>query len=167
MVQSSSAEKLLSWEDVEEAANLAFDVWLHRRERVWAKQTWEAFSQAGLTRYANELQRHVVVVRFLVLGGLFRDFCALAWDERDDPWYSDWAGSLELQDFVIGQLVGPDSNVEDADSGLNHVICKSRPEIVRALIEVFGDEEELFASLWRINETVVEPVLPKDKSATP
>lgn len=74
-----------------------------------------------------------------------------------NPRYTDWADSLELQDFVIGQLVGPEPAIEDARSGLTHLICESRPEIVRALVKVFGDQTHLFASLWRINETAVEP----------
>src|SRR5260221_730439 len=65
----------LPWDDVQEAADLAFSVWVGQPELSWAKQAWQALTEAKLTRYCNEAERYRVLFRLLVLGGIYSDFC--------------------------------------------------------------------------------------------
>jgi len=139
---------VLDWEGVRAAAEAAFDVWESGGELQWAKEVWERTVAAGIANYSNELERHRVAVLFLGLAGLYRDYCALAWDERDAPTYSFWAGELSLDDFVLGQLIGPDPHIKKKDA-LNHLVYAARPEVVGLLMQLFGDVNSLFVSLWR------------------
>lgn len=79
--------KTLTWNDVADAADLAFNIWVGQPELRWAKQAWELIIKAGLATYTNELERCKAVTRFLALGGLYHDFCKVAWDEKDEPNY--------------------------------------------------------------------------------
>jgi hypothetical protein len=45
----------LVWADVQEAAKLAFNVWVGRPELLWAQRAWELLSKAGLTQFSTEL----------------------------------------------------------------------------------------------------------------
>jgi len=144
---------LLRWEDVAAAASEAFDVWTHKRELAWAKLAWERLSASNLVAYSNEIERHEAAILFLALVGLYRDFCAIAWEERANPTYSSWTDCLELNHFVIGQLVGRDPNT-DGEEALDHLVARVRPKLVCALQQVFGSQNALFVSLWRTNEWI-------------
>jgi hypothetical protein len=85
---------------------------------------------------------------------LYRDFCALAWDERDEPTYSYWAEELSLEAFVLGQLVGPDPGIE-ADHALNHLVNAARSQVLELLLQLFGNVNSLFVSLWRAGPDTV------------
>jgi hypothetical protein len=139
---------VLNWNEVEAAALRAFDVWERGGELDWAKNVWERAVAAGFSDYSNEIERHRVAVLFLGLAGLYRDFCSVAWDERDAPYYSHWAEGLSLDDFVLGQLVGPDPGIEES-SALNQLVNAARPQVVRLLRQLFGNTNSLFISLWR------------------
>jgi len=107
----SNDKSVLRWGDVKGPAEQAFNIWTHERELKWAKFAWELLAEQGLADYSNELERHEAMINFMALGGFYREFCALAWQERDGPMYSFWAEEWELDDFVIGQLVGRDPAV--------------------------------------------------------
>jgi hypothetical protein len=139
---------VLGWEQLHCVALAAFDIWQSGSEMEWAKGTWEKAVSAGIANYSNEIERHRVAILFLGLAGLYHDLCALAWDERAPPTYSYWAEELALEDFVVGQLVGEDPCIEEKDA-LNHLVNAARPEVVRLLIQLFGDIDSLFVSLWR------------------
>ena len=139
---------VLGWEEVKGAAQAAFDVWVSGGELQWAKEVWERTVAAGLANYSNELERHRVAVLFLGLAGLYRDFCSMAWDESDAPTYSYWAEELNLDDFVLEQLVGPGSRTE-GNGALNDLVNATRPQVVRMLTQFFGNVNPLFVSLWR------------------
>jgi hypothetical protein len=139
---------VLDWEDVRAAAEAAFDVWESGGELQWAKEVWGRTVAVGIANYSNEIERHRTAVLLLGLAGLYRDFCALAWEERDPPTYSYWAEELNLDDFVLGQLVGPDPRIKKKDA-LNHLVNAARPQVVSLLEQFFGNVNSLFVSLWR------------------
>jgi hypothetical protein len=139
---------VLDWMDVRSAAEAAFDVWESGSELEWAKAVWERTVVAGIANYSNEIERHKAAVLFLGVAGLYRDFCALAWEERDAPTYSEWAEDLSLDDFVLGRLVGLDPRIQK-DDALNHLVNAARPQVVTLLTQLFGNLNSLFVSLWR------------------
>lgn len=147
-VSPSGPEMVMDWEEVKGAAQAAFSVWECGGELEWAKDVWDRAVAAGIASYSNEMERHRVAVLFLGLAGLYRDYCALAWEERDAPTYSYWAEHLSLDDFVLGQLVGPDRRIGKKDA-LNHLVNAARPQVVRLLMHLFGDINSLFVSLWK------------------
>ncbi len=89
---SQGGGALLSWDEVLDVAKSAFNVWVGQPELQWAKRAWQVLQDANLTRYRTELERYSVLFRLLVLGGIYSDFCDLAWGECSDPPYSNWAG---------------------------------------------------------------------------
>jgi hypothetical protein len=139
---------VLDWEEVKGVAQSAFDVWVAGGELQWAKEVWDRAVAAGSASYSNEIERHRVAVLFLGLAGFYRDFCSLAWDERNAPTYSYWTEELNLDDFVLGQLVGTDRAIEKNDA-LNHLVNAARPQVVSLLMQLFGNVSSLFVALWR------------------
>lgn len=140
--------KVLDWDQVKDVAQEAFDVWVHGGELHWAQEVWTKMVAAGMANYSDEIQRHRVGILFLALAGLYRDFCAMAWDERNEPTYSYWGGELSLEAFVLGQLVGPDPGIEE-DDALNHLVNAARSQVLESLMQLFGGINSLFVSLWR------------------
>lgn len=139
---------VLDWEQVKGAAQAAFNVWVDGGELQWAKEVWDRTVAAGFANYSNEIERHRAAVLFFGLAGLYRDFCSLAWEERDAPTYSYWAEQLNLDDFVLGQLVGPDPGIKKKDA-LNHVVNAARPQVMTLLTQIFVNVDSLFVALWR------------------
>ncbi len=139
---------VLNWEKVKGAAKVAFDVWVSGDELEWAKEVWNRTVAAGFASYSNEIERHRIAILLFGLAGFYRDFCSLAWDERDKPTYSYWSGELELDGFVLGQLVGPEPGI-DSDDALNHLVNAARPEVVVLLTQVFGNVNSVFVALWK------------------
>lgn len=143
----------VAWEEVEAAADVAFKVWVGQPELVWARKAWEVLGDEGLTGYNTELERHVVMFRFLVLAAIYRDFCQAAWQEQSSLDYSYWAETLSIADFVVGQLYSQmpdwDGNAETVSEAVEIIAESYRHEIVSALLNGFGGETGLYQALWR------------------
>ena len=141
------------WGDVKEAANDIFSVWIDQPELQWAKKSWGLIEKYGLTVYENEFERHIVVFRFLILGGIYNDFCCVTWEECFEPEYDGWADIFELEPHIIWQLYAnlsdwePDEDIEERDA-LVCLVENCRNEVVTALLNGFGNENNLYASLW-------------------
>jgi hypothetical protein len=83
-----------------------------------------------------------VKLRFLALAGIYRDWCSIAWQERANPGYSDWAYILEINAFHLGQLMRCDDTEFDQEldqdqlctMALRHLISLSRPEVLAGLL---------------------------------
>lgn len=145
----------LEWSDVEVAAKAAFNVWVGTPELVWAKQAWRILETHSLADYSEEFERHTVAFRFLVLGGIYRDFCAVYWEEPTDRWYSEWAVSLDLSDLILGQLYGQNAAApltEERSEILDALVENERQTVVNALQAGFGGDEKLYESLARSRE---------------
>jgi hypothetical protein len=156
----TDAEEYLEWDEVQPLANAMFDVWEGHPELRFAEEAWLGLRSQGLCSYRNELERSRVIVRFLALGALYRDFCQLAWDETVENEYSSWideAGSQDLlPPFRVGQLVGkgasPDEYGNEAlEVSLKQLADESRAEVHAALLKAFGGVPELFLALWKSN----------------
>jgi hypothetical protein len=145
----------LQWSEIEAAAKAAFNVWVEAPELAWAKQAWHILETHGLIDYSEEFERHTVAFRFLVLGGIYRDFCAVYWEEPTDRWYSEWAVSLDLSALILGQLYGqlPDEPlIEDESEVLDTLVENERQAVVDALRAGFGSDAKLYESLARSRE---------------
>jgi hypothetical protein len=61
---------MLDWADVSSAAQMIFRIWMSEssEELDWANTALIALGRAGLTNYADEVQKTLVLVRFLILG---------------------------------------------------------------------------------------------------
>ena len=150
----------LAWEDVKIVAESLFDIWLGQPEMAWAKRAWEMISEAGLSSYSDECERHRVLIRLLTLAILFHEFWYMAAQEtfdRDDIMMR-WEEASDVSHLWIGFLAGKegaelntDFEQQDLYQALDHLAECRRREIVRALLKGFGNEEALFASLWCSN----------------
>lgn len=150
---------ILDWPDVSVAAQEIFRIWTSAssRELNWANTGWIALGRAGLTTYSDEVKKTLVLVRFLTLGTIFREFCELARDEVFDPCIYLWADALEIEPIQVGQALGPD-NLNESNGNLSlegaiyELMDQNRSEIVSALVKYFGNESSLFLSLWRASD---------------
>jgi hypothetical protein len=145
----------LEWSEVETAAKAAFNVWVGAPELAWAEQAWRILEAQGLTDYSEEFERHTVAFRFLALGGIYRDFCSVYWEETTDRWYSEWAVSLELSPLILGQLYGQlaDEPMTDEESEVLTALGeRERKAVVDALRAGFGGNVKLYESLARSRE---------------
>ena len=72
------------WADLGVLRDEVFSIWSDAPEQEWARKAWDCLSRDGLPQAPGVLARLQVRVRFCVLGSLYRDWCALVWDERHD-----------------------------------------------------------------------------------
>ena len=143
------------WEDIEDAARGVFDLWVGQPELGWARLAWEALDQQSLTRYEDELERTVVLIRLLALGEVYRDFCAVTWQESHASMFGVLAEEIELSPFRLGQLVGPDFTSaneylrdEPTSEAVRELVYEERPRVIRALTAAFRHTAELFVGLY-------------------
>jgi hypothetical protein len=149
----------LDWTEVSVAAREIFCIWMSEssKELDWANTAWIALGRAGLTNYTDAVQKTLVLVRFLILGSIFREFCELTREEPSDCDVDDWAEALEINSIRVGQVLGPgalkepveDLNLVDA---INELMDQNRDEIVSTLVKYFGNESSLFLSLWKASD---------------
>ena len=151
----------VTWNDIAECADRAFSVFLPQVGLKWARRTWAILTKSGLTSYTTETQSYIVLFRFLVLAGIYRDFCDAAFDEQSYLEYGYWAEPLDLEYGLVFQIaaknndweIDEDAAVEDA---LLFLVEKHRDEVVQALLDGFGGTSMLFESLWLITHTPIE-----------
>ena len=113
---------VVEWEELLPMVEEAFDIWVDYPERHWAKKAWAHLAKAGLADADTPVERVRVYVRFLVLASLYRDWCVEVWDEASDDLPSVWLSFAEVNPFHLGQLVGPDVDIEDPEDGLDDVL---------------------------------------------
>lgn len=152
------ASPKVAWADISEDVQEIFHVWYedhHQEELRWAKDAWNGLQKRGLTAYATEVEKALVLVRLMTLATMYHEFCELAWQEVFEPAYVLWADELGISQVRVGQLLGPNQMVnsddsEDADlfeAGLGLLIDQNRSEIYSALVVHFGDCTGIFVSL--------------------
>lgn len=143
----------VDWTVFTGAADRVFNVWSGHPELEWAKTAWSHLRNHDLTRYSNERERHIVLLRFLTLGGVYRDFCQLAWDESVDKDYAYWAEPLKLDEGILARL---HEELEEGHSldelrsweAWESIVESQRPVVVAAIMNGFGGEIDLIRSLW-------------------
>jgi hypothetical protein len=150
----------LDWDEIEPAAREAFRIWSSGSDFDWAKEVWSRLVQAGFCDYESAQRRHLVIARFLALASIYRDWCAVAFDEShaDEPQF--WVEDLEIEPFYLGQLVreplgdDPDDAIAGAWAILLH---RERPRVVQALLTVYGGQVEgLFVALHHSVKSLFE-----------
>ena len=164
----TTPEYQVDWDEVKRAAVAAFDLWNDSGELVWAERAWGHLADAGLTCADTELERHRTLLRFLVLPSFYRDWSAHADQEKRDDWYGYWAETLDLSAFTLGQLLGPEVDVdayteqERISKALDHLVPSFHEEVAAALIAGFGGNDDLFVSLWRVRHPAPDPNASED-----
>ncbi len=149
---------VLGWEEVEAAAPAAFDVWCGGADVAWARSAWDILARAGLTRYRDGVGRAEVLLRFLALGEVYRDFCACAWDEHTEASLPELAEALGLSPFRLGQYLGAAFEATDEEEGtlleegLAAGVARVRAGVVRALRAHHGSDDALFLWMWISND---------------
>jgi hypothetical protein len=93
---------ILSWDDVEPLAKATFNIWVDQPELGWAKEAWGKVTEAGLAEYDTEPDRCRVFARFMVLASFYRDWCAVARDERQD----DETSTGSMRSITTGSILG-------------------------------------------------------------
>jgi hypothetical protein len=154
----------VGWEDVERIAEEAFTIWVGYPERRWAKRAWSCLIDAQLADGSDPLERLRAYVRFLVLASLYRDWCAIVWDEPYDDEACDWLSAVDVNPVHVGQLLGrgvtvPDDLDASLDEALSFLMARERTAVVKVLVEGFGGVDALFVELWRSNSEPDEPIL--------
>jgi hypothetical protein len=150
---------MLDWAEVSGPAQEIFRIWMSAssKELDWANTAWIALGRAGLTNYGDEVDKTRVLVRFLTLGTIFREFCELARNEVFAPCIYLWADTLEIEPIRVGQVLGRNTLKEskenlDLEVAIDELMDQNRSEITSALVRHFGNESALFLSLWRASD---------------
>jgi len=151
----------IEWDDIEYAAKKMFSVWVDQPELLWARSAWKILEEAGLSEYDNELERHSVFFRFLVLGGIYRDFCCIAWEECTEKDYDEWAEYLDLDSFIIGLAYAKINEYDPNDDlcqndALKYLIEEKRSKVVCELIDSFDGVSGLYGTLWKSRQSYEE-----------
>ena len=155
---SLTEKRVLAWPDITDWAYNMFNVWIGDGQHLWAEYAWNLIINAGLADYRNEIERHVVMLRLITLGIMYREFCEVAFDEYFDidSLVYDWLDNEDFCQIRIWQLVGreflADETIEDVDSITNYaILCLTddlRDDIYKVLRKGFGDDIRLFISMY-------------------
>ena len=140
----------LDWSVVDRLAKLAFDIWTGQPELIWAKKAFDVLAAAGLVEDTDAFSRQIAIFRVLALGGIYRDFCDAAWQERSWIDYAEWCEPDEIADrFVIGQLFAkmPDWDEDEEvefSVAVDRLVEAEREVVVEALRDGFGGSAALY-----------------------
>lgn len=156
---SSTKKQVITWADISSWAYNMFNVWVSDGQHRWAEYAWNFMVKAGLADYKNEIERHIVMLRLITLGIMYREFCEVAFDEHfdiDSLVYEDWLDNEDFCRIRIWQLVGREflanEPIEDEDDMMNYAIIRLtdelRDNVYRALRKGFGDDLRLFISMY-------------------
>jgi hypothetical protein len=142
---SESAAHNVTWPDIEAGAEELLMALHGEKELVWAKSAWEILEKHGLTQYSTDIERHIVLVRFITLGIIYYEFCACVWDEVHEPTLFWCAPDLNINPFRIAQIAGTSfmpHDDEDPDELLECALQELTEEgkacIFDALLAEFG-----------------------------
>jgi len=166
-------KRTISWNEIRNAARALFNVWVDQPEMKWARKAWVHLRTKGLTSYRTDAERTMVLVRLGTLALMYREFCEVAFDESQGNFeWVQW-DQLGIESSTLPQLAHTEIDSNEADGGraedreegatdngdadgdldvdnaLRQLSQRVRPEIYEALVDGFGDDSMLFASLWR------------------
>ena len=171
----------LTFEELKPLANQIFRVWVGHPEMDWAAQMWEFVRESGLASYDDDFERHSVLFRFLALGGIYQDFCMVAFDERHGTDYASWVAYGLEEDgpqvdwFIIGQLAtgvesgrnGPPFYADERHQALVCLVEQHRHEVWDVIVKGTGWEYELLISLCGSRVSADEDVWDDDDCDEP
>jgi len=142
-----------------------FCVWSDEPEMRWFEEVWKGFAAFGETSHANDVEEHWVLVRALAVGVMFIEFSSIAWEEEKDVEFIlfDLEDSKDIfRPIRIGNLARssalPDQGSEERlfVGAMKDLIEQCRAEVYKSLVKVFGNPDELVASLWLSKESDVK-----------
>lgn len=146
----------LTWEEVEDAAEMVLPVWVLGAEMEWVRECWGHFRAAGLTGAATTIEKTESFLRLLCLTQVYHDFCGLAWDEDPDQPMDVIAEGLEIDPVALDILAakagfnGDDlSSAQDFHSAaLQAASDAQRPIIHACLLKALGGAPKLYERMW-------------------
>ena len=154
----------VSWDELSGPAESMFGIWMAGSEVAWAKAAWSALEKKGLAKYSNEVERTIVLIRFVILAVMYREFCHVSGlEEEEEPEFGDWADALEISQFRLGQLASREfetsetSENDAVEQAFSYLVNQNRREVFDALVEGFGSVSGLFASLWVTPQAGIDP----------
>lgn len=123
----------------------------------WGRAAWAHLRNHGLTRYSDDLERHLVLLRFLALGGIYRDFCHAAWGEASEKEYELWVKDFSVDTATLiriyEQLTKGKRPVDfGSPDNWKFIVERQWYTVVDAIQDGFGGEMQLVRSLWNSRE---------------
>ncbi len=147
------SEKGMDWEEVSDAAASMFNIWAGGSELEWAQECWGYLQSADRIPDDSTLAVTKSKCLLIALACVYGEFCALAWDENDEPPLEDYADGLELNDVALGILAAKANKDESWEQvydyefreyALKTVVDSLRSELFQCLRAAYGGEPFLY-----------------------
>jgi hypothetical protein len=157
-VEMNSSTRM-TWEDVAPIIDI-YTITADNGEKQWFQRAWAGLEKAGLTRFEDEIGRHWALMRAVTLGIVYNEFAQCAWDHFEDSMslngvLYDSLDQYHISPASIAQLTESAWDDEDNEEVLLsfdeivlNAVSKCRKPVYDALLREFGDDGELFLSLW-------------------
>lgn len=168
---SSSADELVSWNDVRLLGESIFRVWTGGGGLAWARTAWAILGEEGLTAVGpdrDEVEELRIRGRLLTLGRFYHTFAWHAWEEGSAAAWLEWAEEDRLLwDSDLLRRLSPESHASFEESldedeefpirdfnreALDELVDTELTRVRQALETGFGSSTELFVSLWLSRE---------------
>lgn len=153
-----------------------YAVWDSPEEVEWARASWDALTQKGLTSYANEYEKKYVQTQLLTLAAMFCTFTEVYYNKKVTIDFHDWFDAIDLTILQAEMILGKDTSREyrekvviteeyegevfkyegielywdDRDTEVEAVkklIGYHQQDVYAALIKKYGDPRLLYLSL--------------------
>jgi hypothetical protein len=95
----------MPFEKLGDLVKLCFSVWGHKREVKWAEWVWQILAEQGITTYQEDDEQFNVMINFICLSIIYKDFCLM---------YKDQYECYEEEDYLIV--------IKDVAPELSHVV---------------------------------------------
>ncbi len=157
----------VGWKDVAPLARVIFRTWLSEGDLEWARTTWCILGEAGLTEVHDPADTEAILrvrARMLVLGAFYHAFAWQAWEEgyaNPRGWLQSsefWSCSEDLQllnpvlhaELERTAIVAGNQFPSDEYSAIvvGEIIDREHSKVLQALREGYGDDGNLFISMW-------------------
>lgn len=145
------------WEEVEEAAEHMFEMWLFGSEHEFAKEAWGHLFAAGLVSFKSLIESTASKLRLLTLAVAYREFGRVAWEEDRGDSLNDLVEGLDVDPVALGILASRTgandfSRIIEGDDlfeiALRVVTKNERKTVFECLKRAYGDEIKLYSRMW-------------------
>lgn len=152
--------QIANWDTVEKYATEIFIYRALNEDLEWAKSVWEALMNTSLVQFSSQPEFYRAIVRLFCLGELYWIYVNMAHDENRDiaDMYYDWIEEADLDDGVFLNMCCIEEMEEiDEDYSLKRelltecvdkLISEQYADLVNALVNKFGDEDELVSCMY-------------------
>ncbi len=148
----------MAWEQAKSILEF-YVIFVGKAEMAWFRRAWTSLENAGLTHYTNEIDRHWVIARAITIGVIYNEFGRLAWEMSFDfeslsvvlyEKREDLGISPSMIEEIAGAVCDPDETEPEAifNESIFQLVSKCRKPVNEVLVNDFGDDHELFLSLW-------------------